>query len=38
LCGDAAKGRSRPMSIVGQVERKTRQRVVTLFRDTLGYD
>jgi type I restriction enzyme, R subunit len=26
------------MSIVGQIERKTQQRVVTLFRETLGYD
>ena len=26
------------MSTVGQVERKTQQRVVKLFRDTLGYD
>lgn len=26
------------MSTVGQVERKTQQRVVRLFRDTLGYD
>jgi type I restriction enzyme R subunit len=26
------------MSIVGQVERKTQQRVVKLFRDALGYD
>jgi len=26
------------MSFVGQIERKTQQRVVKLFRDTLGYD
>jgi len=25
------------MSIIGQKERKTQQRVVRLFRDTLGY-
>ena len=26
------------MSTVGQIEKKTQQRVVKLFRDTLGYD
>ena len=26
------------MSAIGQIERRTQQRVVTLFRDTLGYD
>ena len=26
------------MSTVGQIEKKTQQRVVRLFRDTLGYD
>jgi len=27
-----------PMSIVGQIEKKTQQRVVKLFREQLGYD
>jgi hypothetical protein len=26
------------LGTVGQIERKTQQRVVKLFRDTLGYD
>jgi type I restriction enzyme R subunit len=26
------------MTTVGQIEKKTQQRIVTLFRDQLGYD